>query len=198
MAISWPGSATATRTRMKTTTTAATAAKTTTGITTTAAKTMTGITTAGTTTKATCGITTAAAKTTTGKIKTVGNDDSGDDDDELDEDSEMPCSWRIPLATPTRCQPRTSSPSGILSLLQGMWAHLYRSRQGKWGGTSRERATMKVVARFRFSYFSCTTIDDSGALFPCQPMFERHEEAASPILTGQMTRGNERPTTDMK
>lgn len=56
---------------------------------------------------------------------------------------------------------------------------------------------MKVVARFRFSYFPRTTVDDSGAPFPCQPMFERHEDAASPILTNQMTRGNERPTTNM-
>ena len=64
--------------------TAAAAVKMTTGITMTAAKMMIGIMTAGTTMKATCGIMTATVKMTTGKRKTMGNDDSGDDDNELD------------------------------------------------------------------------------------------------------------------
>ena len=159
--------------------TAVVAVKMTMGIIAAAAKTMTGTTTAGTTTKATFGITTAAVKITMGKRKAVGNDDGGDDD-KPNEDIEMPCCWWIPLATPTRSQPWTSSPSGVPPLLWGMWAHLYCSRQGKWRGTSWEQATIKVVARFCFSYFPRTTIDDSGIPLPMSS--DVRAQAQSPKL----------------
>ena len=67
-----------------TTMTAAAAAKMTMGIMMTAAKMMMGIMTVGMTMKATCGIMTATVKTTTGKRKTMGNNDSGDNNNELD------------------------------------------------------------------------------------------------------------------